>query len=123
MPNFGQLEQTQRGSRRKFLLSGLGVSALIYPATQSRKLWIPLESHIPRPKFHIGQEVIAAWENGDLNCLEYGKAVVVGMAFSPDDYEPGWHYWHRWIEHLTSPYMVGRCEGDFFPEYQFKALD
>jgi hypothetical protein len=66
-------------SRRKFLLSGLGITALPSAIGNSQESMIPV-LNIPRPKFQIGQEVFPYWDDEDVE-IRADRGFVVGMQY------------------------------------------
>lgn len=126
MPDFLQPGQTQLVCRRKFL-SGLGAAAALPPVVlkrstpQRNSIWIPI-ANLPRPKFHLGQKVLASWEDGDEDAVCHSPALVIGMLYSPEGHEPGWWYLPRWIEHPQC-WIVGKDDGNYCSEDQLQAID
>jgi hypothetical protein len=105
-------------ARRQFLLTCVGVSTFLIPAVPTSTNLI---HQIPRPKFHIGQEVIAPWENEE--GMQYGRAVIIGMIYNPTEYEPlGWWYLPLWTENHECPWMVGKDDGHYWHETQIKTV-
>jgi len=111
--------------RRNFLLSSLSVAAFpIAPgrAQNSSSESRPSAELRSKPKFHIGQEVMAPWIDEDGN-LRRDRAIVIGIMHNPTGYTPGWWYLPRWI-HLPDwlYFMEGKDDGNFWPEEKLKAL-
>jgi hypothetical protein len=44
------------------------------------------------------------------------------MMYSPEEYEPGWWYLPRWIEH-PQYWIVGKDDGNYCSEDQLRAID
>lgn len=107
---------------RRQLLSGLGLAATLPAVGFARhsSIWIPI-GNLPRPKFHLGQEVLASWEDGDENAIYHSPALIIGMIYSPEDHESGWWYLPRWIEH-PQWWIVGKDDGNYCAEDQLRAL-
>lgn len=126
MPDFLQPGQTQLVCRRKFL-SGLGAAAALPPVVLKRStpqrdsIWIPI-ANLPRPKFHLGQEILAPWEDGDEGATYLSRATLIGMLHSAEGYEPGWWYLPRWIEHPLT-WIIGKDDGSYWAEDRIRAID
>ena len=100
--------------RRKFL-SGCVATSVVLPSVANPKL------QFPRPKFYLGQEVLAPSESEE--GMQHTRAVIIGMAFNLTGYEPsGWWYLPQWVDNPQSPWMVGRDDGHFWHERWIKAV-
>lgn len=110
-------------SRRKFLLSGLGITALPSASGNSQESLIPV-LNIPRPKFHIGQEVCCFW-NDKKSEFQGERGLVVGMRYQSqvDDEEPGWRYFLQWSWVPNCPHIVGTNDGSEWNEDCLEAFD
>ncbi len=104
-------------SRRRFLFRCLGISTVLGAEAIRPKISISLD--FPEPKFDIGEEVVAPWENEE--GMHYSRAIIIGMMHDPYDYEPsGWWYLPAWIDNPQCPWMNGRDDGHFWHESYLK---
>jgi hypothetical protein len=101
-------------ARRQFLLGCAGASVVLPSVTNSK-------FQFPRPKFHLGQEVVLPWQ-GDEG-MRYGRAIIIGAIHNPAMYEPqGWWYLPLWTDNPECPWMIGRDDGNFWHEHWLKAV-
>lgn len=107
---------------RRQILSGIGLAAALPVVGFARhsSVWIPI-GNFPRPKFHLGQEVLAYWEDGDEDAIYHSPALVIGMLYSPEGFESGWWYLPKWIDH-PNRWVVGKDDGNYCAEDQLRAM-
>lgn len=74
---------SHNSSRRQFLFGCLGVPAALGAAAIRPQ--VSISSDFPQPKFAIGEEVIAPWENEE--GMHYTRAIVTGIMHNPTGYE------------------------------------
>lgn len=99
--------------RRQFLRSCASSPAMLLPLAPSSKF--------PQPKFAIGQEVVAPWENNE--GMHYSHAIVIGMMYDPHGYEPGgWWYLPAWINNPGCPSIDGLDDGNFWHESYLESV-
>ena len=109
-------------SRRKFLLSGLGITVLPSAIGNSQESLIPV-LNIPHPKFSLGQEVCCPWEYKE-NEFQEERGFVIGMFYDStgNDEEPGWWYSLRWSWVPSCPRIVGTNDGSQWHEDWLEAF-
>ena len=111
-------------SRRKFLLSGLGITALPSAIGSSQQQEMIPRLNIPRPRFQIGQEVCCLWEDEGIEYREE-RGLIIGLFYQSqaDNGEPGWRYSLRWSWVPNCPDVVGTDDGTQWHEEWLEAFN
>jgi hypothetical protein len=106
-------------SRRQFIFGCLGFPAAL--GADAIRPKISISSDFAQPKFAIGEEVVAPWENEE--GMHYSRAIIIGMMHDPYGYEVnGWWYLPAWIDNPQCPWMNGRDDGHFWHESYLKPM-